>query len=121
MPITIITEKDKSVELMRACQHDCSLGEFQHQLLMRLKNGFEARAKAKKERVNLHDLVQIALIELEDDGILKPGNIWQKLSTDTMFSPTFLQAIRAYNTDPKSFNLIKMVPEKPAETEGEGA
>jgi len=119
MPITLITEKDNSVELMRACQHDCSLGEFQHQLTLRINAGFIARAKARKERVNFHDLVQTALTELEDDGIIKPGQIWQKLSTDTLFPASFIQAIRVYNTDPKSFNLTKLVPEKPAEPEGE--
>ncbi len=121
MPVTIVTEKDTSVELMRVCQHDCSLGEFQDQLTGKIQAGFEARAKAKKERFNWHDLVQIALTELEDDGILKPGSLWQKLEIPTLFSLNFIQAVQAYNRDPKSFNLTKMVPEKPAEPEGEGA
>ncbi len=117
MPVTIITEKDGSVELMRACQHDCSLGEFQYQLGRKIQDGFFARVKAGRERFNWHDLVQIALTELEDEGIIKPGQLWQKIGTDTLFPASFLQAVQTYNRDPKSFNLTKMVPEKPAETE----
>ena len=119
MPVTIVTEKDNSVELMRVCQHDCSLGEFQYQLAQKITAGFKARVEAKKERVSWHDLVQIALTELEDDGIIKPGQLWQKLGPDTLFSAKFIQAVQNYNRDPKSFHLIKMVPEKPTEPEEE--
>ncbi len=115
MPVTIIEEKDRSVGLIRIYYHDCSLGEFQHQLTQRIQAIFLARAKEKKERVNWHDLFQAALNELESEGIIKPGVPWQKLEPATLLPRDFIQAIRSYNVDPKSFNLTKMVPDKPDE------
>lgn len=112
MPVTIIEEKDRSTRLMRVYCHDCSLGEFQHHLVLKIEAIFLAWAKEKKERVNWHDLFHAALGELESEGIIKCGVPFQNIGTDNLLSPGFIQAVRAYNADPQSFNLTKMVPEK---------
>ncbi len=117
MPITIIEVQDHSVGLLRAHHHDCSLGEFQHQLVSKIQAIFIARAKEKKERVNWHDLFEAAFTEMEEAGIIKSSAPWQKIGDHTLFSRRFIQAVQNYNFDPKSFNLTKMVPEKPDEPE----
>ncbi len=117
MPVTIVEEKDNSTRLMRVYYHDCSLGEFQTQLTLKIHAIFLARAKEKKERVNWHDLFHAALGELESEGIIKHDVPWQNIGTDNLLPPSFIQAVQAYNADPKSFNLRKMVPEKINEQE----
>ncbi len=115
MPVTIIEEKDQSARLMRVYYHDCSLGEFQHQLSKRIEIIFLAWSKEKKERVNFHDLFHAALSELDSEGIIKQDVPWQKLDVGTLLPQGFIKTVQAYNADPKSFSLTKMVPEKPDE------
>ena len=116
MPVTILETQDRSSRLMRTYQHDCSLGELQHQLTLKIMNIFMARAKEKKERVNWHDLFQAACEELANEGIIKVIP-WQILGTDTLFPQGFIQAVRGYNADPEKFKFQKMVPEKLDEPE----
>ncbi len=113
MPITIIEEKDRSVRLMRVYYHDCSLGEFQSQLAQKVMDAFLAWVKEKKERVNWHDLFHAAVSELESNGIIKPAVPWQSIGTDSLLSSSLIKAVQTYNADPKSFEMTKMVPEKP--------
>ena len=117
MPVTIIEVKDRTVGLLRAHHHDCSLGEFQYQLTRKVMEIFIARSKEKKERVNWHDLFEAAFTEMESEGIIKSCAPWQKIGPDTLFPSDFIQAVQSYNDDPQLFKMEKMVPEKLDEPE----